>query len=317
MYQTAQLIKQEEWVSPDAQRCMPANTQDIHLVLERDKNLNIDHCRALKRRQSYCFAALHCKPDELHCAVLDFLLCLAFCICQSSRNEFGLTWICDQQNATVYSAAYFFPINVHMIVLSIDLHSFFFFFFLSLCRRRFPWRRRPSAQTSQALSTSPWSPWTSWITAAPAAAACTRTAAEATATRTQGRAARTAARWTSPPPPASRANPERIPWARSVTRCTTASPPAPARAQMMYRGNELEGGAVVPWMSQVWLWQQVKFLTLTEFFFPFSVLLFSCLDVEGYCRALEWISGLIFHLCWTSKLHKGILVDCWVSEVVT
>ena len=129
MYQTAQLIKQEEWVSPDAQRCMPANTQDIHLVLERDKNLNIDHCRALKRRQSYCFAALHCKPDELHCAVLDFLLCLAFCICQSSRNEFGLTWICDQQNATVYSAAYFFPINVHMIVLSIDLHSFFFFFF--------------------------------------------------------------------------------------------------------------------------------------------------------------------------------------------
>lgn len=90
-YHTAQLIKQEEWVSPDAQRCMPANTQDIHLVLERDKNLNIDHCRALRRRQSYCFAALHCKPDELHCAVLDFLLCLAFCICQSSRNEFGLT----------------------------------------------------------------------------------------------------------------------------------------------------------------------------------------------------------------------------------
>lgn len=40
------LLWQGEWVSPDAQRCTPANTQDMHLVLERDKNLNIDCCCA-------------------------------------------------------------------------------------------------------------------------------------------------------------------------------------------------------------------------------------------------------------------------------
>lgn len=39
--------------------------------------------------------------------------------------------------------------------------------------------------------------------------------------------------------------------------------------------------------------QQVKFLTLTKSFFPFSMLLFFCLDVEGFTRALEWISRLI------------------------
>lgn len=44
-----------------------------------DKNLSIDHCHALKLRPSYCFAAQHCKQDELYRNVSTWY---SFCICQ-------------------------------------------------------------------------------------------------------------------------------------------------------------------------------------------------------------------------------------------
>lgn len=154
-------------------------------------------------------------------------------------------------------------------VLSVDLR-----------RRRFPRRSPPSARTSRPRSTSRWSPWTSWTTAA--LAACTRTraqvAAEATAAPMWGRAARTAARWTSPPPPASPAGPGWTPWAPSATRCTTASPPAPVRAPTTCRANEQGGRAVV----------QESSLSLSRSWPPFWIP-FSCLAVEGYSRPMEWI----------------------------
>lgn len=39
---------------------------------------------ALKRRQSYCFAAQHCRRDELDGAMLDFCAWYSVCICHSS-----------------------------------------------------------------------------------------------------------------------------------------------------------------------------------------------------------------------------------------
>lgn len=68
-------------MSPDAQRCTPANTQDIHLVLERDKNLNIDRCHALEWRQSYCF--------ELHGAMLDLVHCVSVKAAEESVELHG------------------------------------------------------------------------------------------------------------------------------------------------------------------------------------------------------------------------------------